>query len=263
MKKTIIIICTIITVIVLSTYLIFKINLLKKYDISNIDSKNDSYEKFLKAYSTKSIIKINNNNKIEQEYLTFKNLQLKDIINNNFQIINKKEQKYPSYDSITYELTSKKTNETANLVISDYDSFCKIFTSKDLMIFADITKNDESDIDINAIDRKKFLNKHNITNDLELFEYLAKTKNKKSNIFTSVEEIKGNYLMQCLASISLPKVNNISIIKGKYNGYVLYVNDKIQEVNILYNDRKYILSLRNMKLTDEELREFLNSIEIK
>lgn len=76
------------------------------------------------------------------------------------------------------------------------------------------------------------LKQNQIKNDIELFEFLEKNKNVKNNIFMSSSKMKQNYAIQHMAMLVLPKVESVTLVGGKYTGYILNLNDRMREVSI-------------------------------
>ena len=58
----------------------------------------------------------------------------------------------------------------------------------------------------------------------------------------------------------MPKIKSITEITGDYTGYILNVNDTVQEVTLLINDKKYTITFSNF--TEDEIYDFISSIII-
>ncbi len=101
-----------------------------------------------------------------------------------------------------------------------------------------------------------------IRNDIELFEFLEKNKNIKNTIFTSSSKMKRNYAIQHMALLALPKVESITLIDGEYIGYILNLNDRMREVSILKNGKRYIFSFLGFEIDDAYIESLLNTIVI-
>lgn len=59
----------------------------------------------------------------------------------------------------------------------------------------------------------------------------------------------------------MPKIKSITEITGDYTGYILNVNDTVQEVTLLINDKKYTITFSNF--TEYEIYDFISSIIIE
>lgn len=126
-----------------------------------------------------------------------------------------------------------------------------------------LRKLEETDgFNINKKDNQKILDKNNIKNDLDLIKYLSENDLAKSNIFTSLSDMKENYFFNYVKIIELPEINGITLIEGDYSGYILN-DDNIKEVHILKNDKNYVFLFIGSEYTDEYIEEFLNTLVIK
>ena len=123
---------------------------------------------------------------------------------------------------------------------------------------------DETNLD-NRFTKKditKFLNEHKIKNDFDLFNFIKKQKYYKNTIFTSVTDIKNNGILTYIYE-SIPKVENLSLIKGDYEGYIFDFGEA-KQVNILKNDKLYYFTfVYHDYFTDEYIQDLLNTIVIK
>ena len=125
--------------------------------------------------------------------------------------------------------------------------------------YVDILKNDSTlfgtnDKRISNTSFTNLLEKNNIHNDIQLFQYLVKHKLKKNNIFTSVKNMKEEYSLQFIVSIMLPTIDHITLIDGDYQGYILKGSKDISNTSFLgeVND---IIELIDMLLKDDSLED--------
>ena len=110
------------------------------------------------------------------------------------------------------------------------------------------------------------LSENNVNNDIELFNYLSKTKNTKNNIFTPVKTMKTNFILEFIAS-QLPVTSSTTLINGNYEGYIFNIEKEngstVKEVRLLYNDKTYVITFTNVDkeyFTNSYINELLNSI---
>jgi hypothetical protein len=249
MKKKSIILIVVGILLVLGAYFGYKGFNLYYYNINNITTEN--YQKFIDGLKITNNITINSEKLNDSQYLTFKNIKVK----NEFSNFQKLDNQY-SEDTIKYVLYDENDKIKASFWMSTTSSYVDIFkTNKTLFGTEDerITNTDLSD----------FLEKNNINDDIELFQYLEKNKDVKNNIFTSVKQMKENYTIQFMASVVMPKIEGITLIDGDYKGYILNVSEDIKEVSILKNNERYVfLFLKLDYFTDEYIQKFLNTIVI-
>ena len=71
---------------------------------------------------------------------------------------------------------------------------------------------------------KKYLNKHNIKDDIDLLNYIKNNYYFKSNLFTSIKNIKMNYLLNTFVDSTLPNIVGITLIAGDVEGYIYNVS---------------------------------------
>ena len=247
MKKKQIVLIIIGLILVIGIYFGYKGFNLYYYNISNITF--DEYEEFIEGFKVKNTININNVK--TNEYLNFNEIKIR----NDFKKFEKIDDGTGSKDFIKYKITygdkkvaaifMGKTDTYINLLKNDFD----VYGNGDRRL----KKNNVTDI----------LNKNNITNDIELFEYLRKNKDIKSNIFTSVKDMKNNFTINYLLAVMLPKVDNITIIDGDYSGYIFNMGSN-KEVSIFKNNKRYVFTFINTDyFTDQYIQELLSTVVIE
>lgn len=248
MKKKYIFLIMIPLLIVLG-YLVYKIFNLYYYNIDTI--KEEQYVNFLNNLEKKNTITINTNLKVDN-YLTYKNIKIR----NDFEEFKKIDESNHMLEYVKYVLYDENENAKAGLVFGVSDTYVNMF-KEDVSVYGnDIKKINDSGL-------KEFFKENNITNDIELFEYLKNNKDVKNNIFTSVKQMKNNYTIHLLASIAFPSLENYTLIEGDYTGYIFNSN-KVKEVSILKNNKRYIFTFINVDyhFNDTYINELLNTIII-
>lgn len=250
-KINVIGIISIILILVLLCFIGYKINILNKYDIEKLNL--DNYDEFLNAYNSKSELTIDHVTLNENEYLTYLNVKVKNILGDGV------EENY--LNNTSPQVYFNKKDASGNIVdtisISIIDSYITIFTAEDKN-FMTTTDSAEDDIPLEA-EITDYLTENNITNDLELIKFLSETRNYKPNIFTSTNKIKNHYGTHLMASITMPKIDSFTVLNGQYQGYIYSINN-YQQISIEKDNEQYIFLLKDK--TSEETLEFLNSIVI-
>ena len=118
-----------------------------------------------------------------------------------------------------------------------------------------------------SADRKFFLLKNDINNDVDFYLYVSKNYYKENNIFMDKRTMMENYAFNSVCSIAIPSVDEFIIIKGDYTGYIFksYYEDKvIIEVSIIRDGKRYGFTTNDSRFNDDEyLIDILGTIEIK
>ena len=116
-------------------------------------------------------------------------------------------------------------------------------------------------------DINEFLEKNNITNDIELYKFLEKTLNKKHSIFDSVDDMKTLYALHLQNYIGNMNNDGITLIDGDYEGYIINHNMSgvnIIECNVLKDSKRYVLTFNNTTYyTDDKIQDLLNTLVIE
>ncbi len=192
-------------------------------------------------------------------------LQYKEVLDNN----------YFEYQNMKIRNDFKDFNEldpdtsigtSLKLVLKDENNnTIKVFWMLSTDTYVNLLKMDKDFIgtDKKITNLTDFLEKNNINNDIELFNYLSKHKFTKSNIFTSVRKMKENYSIQLMISLIIPTTDSVTLINGDYEGYIFNLEDNTKEVTILKNDKRYVfVFMSKTPLTDEYLTDILSTIVI-
>lgn len=248
MKKKYIILIVVLLFLIIFGYLGYKIFNLYYYNTNDI--MEDNYKNFLNKLEIKNTITINTNSNVDN-YLTFKNIKIR----NDFEKFKKIDESDDMLEYVKYVLYDENENAKAGFVFGISDTYVNMF-KEDVTVYGDSIKK------INDSGLEEFFKKNNITNDIELFEYLKNNKDVKNNIFTSVKQMKNNYTIHLLSSIAFPSLENYTLIEGDYTGYI-FNSQNIKEVSILKDDKKYTFTFIKLDyFTDNYINELLNTIII-
>lgn len=254
------IIYTILTIVVLFTLIFFgyKYSLLNDYTYK----KPDNVDEILKGLKNSKEIKIYKRTIPESDYFVLGNFKMKNVLDGYVQegevvdiqpYLFKKKDGDKSY-GITFQ------NENSNYQLID------TYTS-------DIAVGDAGDGDssfekkFNAADRKYFLLKNDINNDVDFYKYIADNYYKENNIFMSKREMMENYSFNTFVAISVPQIEGITYLSGDYEGYIINLGTKngitVTEVSIIKYGRKYGFVTTDPRFANEDfLINLIGTIEI-
>lgn len=242
MKKRIIIIITILIIC-----LLVKGFFLYYYNVDSI-VLND-YNKIIKNYKFKDTITINKKEVDNNNYLSFKNIKIRNDFKD---FIKEVDQTNSDYER--YMLYDNEKNIKAAFMIGKYYTNTYILRNNPTY-FVDDKRFSSNDV-------VKILDENNITNDIELFDFLKENMNMKVNIFTSIKKMKEYFIIKYLVAIMLPTVESLTKIEGEYDGFI-YNLKYGKEVVIIIDDNKYTFTFfKNEYFKDSYIEELLNTIVI-
>jgi len=157
---------------------------------------------------------------------------------------------------VKYVLEAENYKDKVGFFMGISDTYVNMFKEDITLYGDDIKKIKNSNLD-------NFFKENNINNDIELFEYLKNNRNVKNNIFTSIDKMRDNYTIHLLSSLAIPSLENITLIKGNYTGYIFNSN-KIKEVSIVKNNKRHIFTFINIEYFNEKyIKDLLNTIIIR
>ena len=110
---------------------------------------------------------------------------------------------------------------------------------------------------------KKFLDRKNIKDDIDLIEYIKNNYYFKNSLLTPKNIMRNNYILNSLAQSAFPNFENITLIEGdKIKGYIINVQaNPLKAIHLLHEDKQYVIALFGAEVTtDEFVNEFLESI---
>lgn len=231
----------VILVLLIGAYFGYKLYLISYYSDKSL---NYSFKEISDAYKMNNNITVNTKKLDDKDYLQFKEIKIK----NNFKNFIKND---IDDTSVIYTNKSNKSQITISINSTYLDFYYLV----------------ESDLEGEGVDNKNttyqdridYLKKNNVTNDLELFNFLA-SNNYKKNVFTSIKDIKGAYATYLVAQIMVPQ--KLTKISGDLKGYIREKND-IKEVNILKNNKRYMFMLIGDYFTEDKVNDLLNTIIIE
>lgn len=256
MKKgiSIYVIVAFLTIVSMIVELVYKNELIKKYDISTIDMSE--CESFYNEYTNKDNVSVDLSHRDLKNYSSIKNIRLQEKYVDYEQTI------FPEdYTTMAYlELTDESGKVVDNVSITKDQSYLKVIACNDVNILLALQgKQTDSKLNLDSLSIPDYLFEKNITNDLELFDYIFHSKNEKFNLLTSASEIKNKYGIYYIASMILPKINSYTEISGDLKGYILDMGDS-KEVNVITDENCYSFVLKGQSA--ENVDEFVDNIII-
>ena len=247
--KTIIIIIASLIILFIMIFIIYKSVLLMKYNVEPISN----YEEFVINLDFKNTIKVYKKTIDNNDYLIESDIKFR----NDFRKYTKIKEK----NIIKYNLYNDNTVESA-FWISQSTQYIDVFTSDSMALYS--IDDDSNNSDFTDADRKYFLLRNDINNDLDFLEYIRDNYYIKNNLFMSKRSIKENYAVNLFVSVALPSIDNITLITGDYEGYIFNLTNGAREVHILRNNKSYIFSFIGNDITsDEYIQDLLSTLEIK
>ena len=120
----------------------------------------------------------------------------------------------------------------------------------------------------NAADRKYFLLKNDINNDVDFYKYITNNYYKDNNIFMNKREMMENYSFNTFVALSIPQIDSITYIKGDYLGYILNLGTKngitVTQVTIIRDGKTFGFLTNDPRFANEDfLIDLIGTIEIR
>lgn len=250
-KSFIIVIC-ILLILIIFGFSIYKGLLVYKHTM-NIP---ENYLEVVNGLKIKDTLKIYKRTINEEDYLVEDNIKIRNDFNDYIRVGELKN------DVLNTFVQYSNQKEKQDIIISKMSQYIDEFVRDDLIFFYG-----EEDISISedrftTADRKYFLLRNDINNDIDFLEYIKNNYFKKNSIFMSEREIRENYAFNLFVSIVIPEVNSISLIKGDYEGFIFNL-DSSREIHIIRDDIVYSILLRGDELiTDEYIIDWIGTLEI-
>ena len=253
------IISTLLIVIILSIGFFFgyKLIILNKYTLK----RPDNVEEIVKGLKNQKEIKVYKRTLPDEEYFEIENLKIR----NDFKDYELANTVGENMAIRTYTYKSSNSGMTIS-VGNDSLTLDNSFAAEEVTFFTD----ENSKINpraFNSADRKFFLLKNDINNEVDFYKYVADNYYKKNDIFMDKRTMMENYAFNLFVSITVPKVDEFIILKGDYQGYVFKIfKDDIQitQITILRDGKTYGLLTNDQRFKDEKyLINIIGTIEIK
>jgi len=237
-------------------YLLYKAFLLIYFDTRFVPYKDQKTFPYNKNIYTK---KIENNGKANNRYNDYSRLRY--YIPKEFELVtDKAKSSFVSDHCNVYfkNQTEKEVFDATILICSSNDN--NIYNLVDNSLFP-------------WLDVFSTLKKYDIDNEVDLIRYYEKNYDFKSNVFTSSDKIKMNYIAKTYVGMTLPSYDSFYYLENDLNGYLIeYGKEKsvhfamITFKDGLYNYDSYLISFFNKKeqyFHHDNVVEILSSMEVR
>ena len=255
--RSIILTLLIIVIMCVGVFFGYKLVLLNKYTLK----KPDNVEEIVKGLKNQKEIKIYKRTLSNDEYFEIENLKIRNDFKD-FELSNTVGENM-AIRTYTYKIS----NSGISISVGD-DSLAlnNAFGAEEVTFFGD--ENSKIDPDaFNSADRKFFLLKNDINNEIDFYKYVAENYYKNNNIFMDKRTMMENYAFNLFTSISVPKVDEFIIIKGDYQGYIFkIIKDDVQitQITLLRDGKSYGFLTNDQRFKDENyLIDLIGTIEIR
>ncbi len=259
------IIFTTILIVVLSFGLFFgyKLFLLHKYTLK----RPDSVDKVIAGLKNSKDVKIYKRTLPEDEYLTLDNFKIRNVLDG-YELDRKHDdQDAPSKYYIYRKKEGDKTTTIQfNIVEKEFQLNEAFASDLDFYGDGDSSMNPKA---FNSADRKFFLLKNDINNEIDFYKYVADHYYVENNIFMDRRTMMENYAFNLFASIAIPEVKGVTYIKGDYEGAIFEIgtddnNVKIYSVGIMRDGREYGFVSNDPRFGNiDYLIDLIGTIEIR
>lgn len=253
--KAIINVCLVMIVIVTVVFCSYKGVLLYLHRVSD-----ERFEEIVSGLKVKNTLTIYKKTIDEDKYLVIDDIKIRNDFSE-FEVEEGANELVPDI----YRLKNESGEVIASITFSSYNQHIDLFSSDDVIVMSGM---DDEVVDFgqfNAADRKYFLLKNDINDDIDFFNFIRENGYLESNLFTSEREIKENYAYNLFVNTVMPTVDSITLINGDYAGFTFNFNDKdIRQVSILRNDKSYNFLIKGREyITDEYIGDLFSTLEIK
>jgi hypothetical protein len=155
---------------------------------------------------------------------------------------------------------SKETNYN-NIYYHNDALNSDVYLSKEKDMISDLITNFNSyNIYISKNHFINYLKKHNIVDNISLYDYLSHTplNKKQNNIFTPTWIMINNYILSYLYNFS--NIKSYKIITGDFNGYTTSLpNGRSISYHLKHNDIYYVITFSNLNYYTEYLQQTIVS----
>lgn len=260
--KNIIYTILIIVIFCIGLFFGYKLMLLNKYTFK----KPDNVDEILKGLKNQKEIKIYKRTIPEKDYLELNYFKIRNDFEDYKRVENEPNSpiKYYIYEK---NEDGKKYSINFGMENGDIDhlQYIDLFATKEATFYgADYSISSDK---FNSADKKYFLLKNDINNDIDFYKYIAKHYYQENNIFMSKREMMENYSFNTFVSVAIPRVDEFTIIKGDYQGYILKLlkdDEQTTQVTLIRDGKIYGFLTNDSRFKDDKyLIDLVGTIEIK
>lgn len=247
-------ILTLVGVIILLTVIFFgyKLYLVNKYNYK----LNENIENQINGIRSTKEVKIYKKTYNEEDYLDLGYLKIR----NDFKEYTK-DNNTSGMDLDRFTLD--KDGKHSGIIFSTSEQFINLFVS-DATFYGNTSSIEKK---YNSANRKYFLLRNDINNDIDFYKYIVENYNVKNNVFMSKRELMENYSLKVFIDMAIPQVKETIFISGDYDGIIQIVGEddtRVIQVQIIKNNKLYNFSSNDERLYNETfLYDLIGSIEIK
>ena len=216
-------------------------------------------EDIVKGLKNQKELKIYKQELSEKEYITVKNIKMKNILDD-----------YEEVENVSTKTSYKKESNGNSYVINYLGGYLNISIIDGLTDYIDevwgSTNYGFLKGNIKDIDMKDFLKRNNINNDIDFYKFVANHYYIESNLFTDTKTLKENYAFNLYTSSLVPEIDGWTILDGDIKGYITENSNKdgtAYQICIIDNDKRYIIVTDDPRFKDESfMMDVISSIEI-
>lgn len=250
--KSVFLVIFVILVLVCLVFCIYKGIMVSKHTI-NIPK---NYLEVVDGLKVKNTLKIYKRTIDEDDYLVEGNIKIR----NDFSLYSR-EGEIKDNEMYSFVRYSNKKDKQY-ITLGKMPQYIDLFVRDDITFFYGEDDKNISEDRFTAADRKYFLLRNDINNDIDFLEYIKNNYFKKNTIFMSDREIRENYAFNLFVSVVIPEENSISLIKGDYEGFIFNLG-KSREIHIIRDDVVYSFLVSGDELiTDEYIIDWIGTLEI-
>jgi len=244
---------SIVSLLILTLFLIYKFTYLAIYYVAPIDKERE--EKWINALNNQNVINIYKRTINEEDYLIEDNIKIKNDFEN-------WERKVITYDLDNYEEIRYLKRENGNIVGG-------IHFNESNTTLLDVFLNEDYPADKDAkftlADRKYFLLTNDINDEFDFLNYIKDNFYIRSNLFSNIRKIRENYGFNyfVINQIPLDTLESLTVLKDDYVGYIEN-SSMYRTVKIFREEKKYTIVLHGEEYaTDKYIQDLLSTLEIK
>ena len=106
---------------------------------------------------------------------------------------------------------------------------------------------------------EEILDEENISNDIEIMEFIVNNYNKDLNVFSSINNFEKSREINIQTKLWMNSAENITRIEGDYEGYIISMNNDVTYAVITHNADNYVFTFYN-NYPISEITSFLSTI---
>ncbi len=206
--------------------------------LHSIPKVPESFKEAITVFKNPNTIEIQKTNEVIEDYFTYEDMKLR----NDFEPFEYEGQKAPMY-------TIKNSDMHVSFHKEPKDYYLTYV--KENAVVPNLPYNLTKDLE-----------KNNIKTDYDLYQYLAKNVNNKVSIFSSFQAIKRVYTLYNVLVLIITNVQNVTLIHGDYEGYILETNNnKIAYID--YKNENYIIHIWSDGYSLEDLSNLISTIQFE